>query len=142
MGTARATQNLRDLRIPVELETRPSGFCPTCLLTTALEGDPQVLATGSCIEDYELLNEIAHGGMGIVYRARQRVPSRVVAVKMILPAQLNSAGRGEAFSRGVGDRGESRTCKHFADLCCWRAQRRAVFQHEVCGGRNAFCTNR
>ena len=35
--------------------------------------------------------------MGIVYRARQRVPSRVVAVKMILPAQLNSPGAVKRF---------------------------------------------
>ena len=35
--------------------------------------------------------------MGIVYRARQRVPSRIVAVKMILPAQLNSPGAVKRF---------------------------------------------
>src|SRR4249920_3636652 len=59
----------------------PSGFCPACLLTTALDS----------------LDEIARGGMGIVYRAQQRTPSRIVALKMILPAHLKSSGAVNRF---------------------------------------------
>jgi len=100
-------------------EDAPAGLCPHCLFKLALdsvsdafvypetvrssntaEDDAAILPRGAKVPyfgDYELLHEIARGGMGIVYKARQVSLNRIVAVKMMRPGHLSTDAEIQRF---------------------------------------------
>lgn len=62
----------------------PEALCPACLVATALAPGDRVEYFGN----YELVEEIGSGGMGLVWKARQLSLNRLVALKMIRSGTL------------------------------------------------------
>src|SRR6266545_188077 len=90
-----------------------TGVCVSCLLGEGLEaGDEVSRAVFESViaevdvpdkqwrlGDYEILDEIGRGGMGVIYLARQRHPHRMVAVKRVLDYHADSRETLKRFRR-------------------------------------------
>src|SRR6266480_2369980 len=82
------------------------GLCLKCLLSAGIDGNGELPPVEATLEDllgeidghdgdwflgnYQVLEEIGRGGMGVIYRARQRHSHRIVAIKRILSYHADS----------------------------------------------------
>ena len=76
------------------------GVCLVCLWGGGLqnpEGEHGETIANWSIPGHDLLGEISRGGMGVIFRAMQHQPRRIVALKMLLPGKSNAKGLQERF---------------------------------------------
>jgi serine/threonine-protein kinase len=105
----------------------PAGLCPRCLLHGMLSRAPDLIAAHETVDmrskpegdvppgddadgnghkphqfdHYLLIEKIARGGLGVVFKARDLQTERVVALKMILAGQLASPAEVQRFRNEI-----------------------------------------
>ena len=94
----KTTQICQSCGTTLSTENSNDSYCPACflrqgLISTTMGSAPPITGPASpppVFGAYELMEEIGRGGMGVVYRARQRTLKRIVAIKLLVSGAYSS----------------------------------------------------